>query len=102
MSDNTVVRPRVDTRPKVARPPLHRVVLLNDDYTPRDFVVSVLGAVFRMTPGQAHGVMLTAHRRGVCVVAVFTRDIAETKARTATEMGQREGYPLTFITTPED
>jgi ATP-dependent Clp protease adaptor protein ClpS len=55
-----------------------------------------------MTTGQAHGVMLTAHRRGVCVVAVYTREIAETKATQAIEMGQREGYPLMFTTEPED
>jgi ATP-dependent Clp protease adaptor protein ClpS len=85
-----------------ARPRLHRVILLNDDFTPREFVVSVLAAIFRMTPAQAQGAMLTAHRRGVCVVAVFTREIAETKARQATDMGRREGHPLTFTTTPED
>ncbi|MEM8572530.1 MAG: ATP-dependent Clp protease adapter ClpS [Pseudomonadota bacterium] len=89
-------------RVKSARPRLHKVILLNDDFTPREFVVTVLGAVFRMTPAQAHGVMLTAHRRGVCVVAVFTREIAETKATQATEMGRREGHPLTFTTAPED
>lgn len=85
-----------------SRPRLHKVILLNDDFTPRDFVVKVLGAVFRMTPAQAQGVMLTAHRRGVCVVGVFTREIAETKADQATDMGRREGHPLTFTTAPED
>ncbi|WP_424932614.1 ATP-dependent Clp protease adapter ClpS [Amaricoccus macauensis] len=89
-------------RPKTSRPRLHKVILLNDDFTPRDFVVAVLGAVFRMTPAQAQGVMLTAHRRGVCVVGVFTREIAETKADQATDMGRREGHPLTFTTAPED
>jgi ATP-dependent Clp protease adaptor protein ClpS len=54
-----------------------------------------------MTASQANGVMLTAHRRGVCVVAVYTREIAETKARQGTDMGRREGYPLTFTTAPE-
>ncbi len=93
---------RVLERTKTSRPRLHKVILLNDDFTPREFVVSVLGAVFRMTPGQAQGVMLTAHRRGVCVVGVFTREIAETKANLATDMGRREGHPLTFSTAPED
>ncbi len=100
MADTRIIN-RPETRAKSARPPLYRVVLLNDDYTPRDFVVIVLKGVFRMTRSQAHGVMLTAHRKGVCVVAVFTREIAETKAQIATEMGQAEGYPLTFITEPE-
>jgi ATP-dependent Clp protease adaptor protein ClpS len=81
---------------------MHKVVLLNDDYTPREFVVSVLASVFRMTSDQASGVMLTAHQRGVCVVAVFTREIAETKAQQGTDLGRREGYPLTFTTDPED
>jgi ATP-dependent Clp protease adaptor protein ClpS len=102
----SVTRPltetRPETRPKTERPKVYKVILLNDDYTPRDFVVIVLRAVFRMTTDQAHGVMLTAHRRGVCVVAVYTREIAETKATQATEMGQREGYPLMFTTEPED
>ena len=100
MSDTTIkLLPKTQTR--TARPPLYRVVLINDDYTPRDFVVLVLKGVFRMTLAQANGVMLTAHRKGVCVVAVFTRDVAETKAERATKMGAAEGYPLTFITEPE-
>ena len=102
----SVTRPQIETRPETRpeteRPKVYKVILLNDDYTPRDFVVIVLRAVFRMTTAQAHGVMLTAHRRGVCVVAVYTRDIAETKATQATGMGQREGYPLMFTTEPED
>lgn len=96
------IETRTKTRARTARPRLHKVVLLNDDYTPREFVVRVLAAIFRMNEAQANGVMLTAHRRGVCVVAVFTREIAETKAMQATDMGRREGYPLTFTTAPED
>jgi ATP-dependent Clp protease adaptor protein ClpS len=93
---------RTRTRPKVARPPLYKVILLNDDYTPREFVVTVLKAVFRMGEETAHAVMLTAHRRGACVIAVFTRDVAETKAKEATELGRAEGYPLVFTTEPEE
>ena len=55
-----------------------------------------------MTADQAQGVMMTAHRRGVCVVAVFTRDIAETKATQASEIGRAKGYPLKFTTEPEE
>jgi ATP-dependent Clp protease adaptor protein ClpS len=98
----SITTPRTDTRPKTDRPKVYKVILLNDDYTPREFVVAVLRAVFRMTTDQALGVMLTAHKRGVCVVAVFTREIAETKATQATDMAQREGYPLMFTTEPED
>jgi ATP-dependent Clp protease adaptor protein ClpS len=87
---------------KVARPPLYKVMLLNDDFTPRDFVVIVLKAEFRMTEDEAHRVMVTAHTKGKCVVAVFTREIAEAKATRATDMARAEGFPLLFDTEPED
>ena len=102
MSEQTVVKPRTKTKPKTQRPPLWKVILLNDDYTPREFVVTVLKAEFRMTEDQAHKVMITAHRRGVCVVAVFTKDVAETKATRATDAGRAKGYPLLFTTEPEE
>ena len=98
----TIVKPRTKVRPKTQRPPLYKVILLNDDYTPREFVVKVLEAVFRMSESQAYRVMMTAHRRGACVVAVFTRDVAETKATRGTEAGRRKGYPLQFTTEPEE
>lgn len=89
------------TAPRPARPPLYRVLLLNDDFTPRDFVVEVLRAEFRLGPETARRVMLTAHLRGVCLVAVYTRDVAETKAARAAETGRRRGYPLAFRVEPE-
>ena len=69
---------------------------------PRDFVVEVLKGVFRLNETQALNVMVTAHRKGVCVVAVFAQDIAETKAARATEAGAAKGYPLRFGTEPEE
>ena len=101
MSD-TVTKPKTRTKTKVERPRLHKVILLNDDYTPREFVVKVLEAVFRMNESQAYRVMMTAHQRGACVIAVFTRDVAETKAKEATELGKSKGYPLFFTTEPEE
>ncbi|MCC7048217.1 MAG: ATP-dependent Clp protease adapter ClpS [Alphaproteobacteria bacterium] len=105
MSD-IATRPRAKTEPrtaaKTARPRLYKVILLNDDYTPREFVVTVLRAEFRMSDAQAHRVMMTAHQRGACVVAVYTKDVAETKAANATEAGRRRGYPLMFTTEPEE
>ena len=98
----TVTKPRAKVRPKTERPKLHKVILVNDDFTPREFVVRVLQAEFRMTEDQAHKVMITAHRLGVCVVAVFTRDVAETKATRATDAGRAKGYPLLFTTEPEE
>ena len=96
-----VVTPKTKVKTKTERPRLHKVILINDDYTPREFVVTVLKAEFRMTEDQAHKVMITAHRRGVCVVAVFTKDVAETKATRATDAGRAKGYPLLFTTEPE-
>src|SRR6185437_5111922 len=98
----TVTTPRVKIEPKTERPRLHKVILLNDDYTPREFVVAVLKAVFRMNESQAYKVMVTAHQRGACVVAVFTRDVAESKATEATDLGRSKGYPLMFTTEPEE
>ena len=97
-----VTKPRTSTRLKTERPKLFKVILINDDFTPREFVVAVLMAEFRMSEDQAHRVMITAHRRGVCVVAVFAKDIAETKATRATEAGKAAGYPLMFTTEPEE
>lgn len=99
---DSVSKPKTRTKPKVERPKLHKVILINDDYTPREFVVVVLKAEFRMSEDQAHRVMITAHRRGVCVVAVYARDIAETKAARATDAGRAAGYPLMFTTEPEE
>jgi len=96
------VTPRVKSRAKTERPRLHKVMLLNDDYTPREFVVTVLKAEFHLSEDQAYRVMMTAHRLGVCVVAVFTRDVAESKATRATDLARAEGHPLTFTTEPEE
>jgi ATP-dependent Clp protease adaptor protein ClpS len=101
MSDLTT-KPRTRPKARLERPRLYKVILLNDDFTPRDFVVVVLKAEFRMSQEEAHRVMITAHRKGVCVVAVFARDIAETKAARATDMARAKGYPLTFTTEPEE
>jgi ATP-dependent Clp protease adaptor protein ClpS len=90
------------TEAKTERPRLHKVILLNDDYTPREFVVMVLKAEFRMGESQALRVMMTAHRRGACVVAVFTKDVAEAKATNATDAARKKGYPLLFTTEPEE
>jgi ATP-dependent Clp protease adaptor protein ClpS len=102
MSEDQITKPRTITKPKLERPKLYKVILLNDDFTPREFVVKVLKAEFRMSEDQAHRVMITAHRRGVCVVAVYTRDVAETKATRATDAGKARGYPLMFTTEPEE
>ena len=101
MSDS-LTKPRVKPALKTERPKLHKVILLNDDFTPREFVVTVLKAVFRMNAAQATKVMLTAHQKGACVIAVYARDVAETKAKEATDLGRSNGYPLYFTTEKED
>ena len=100
--DDLVTKPRTKTHLKPARPPLFKVILVNDDFTPRDFVVRVLKAEFHMSEDQAHRVMITAHTKGVCVVAVFIKEVAETKATRATDAGRAKGYPLLFTTEPEE
>ncbi len=103
MSDtNTDTKPKAKVELKTERPKLHKVILVNDDYTPREFVVTVLKAEFRVSEDQAYRIMMTAHRRGVCVVAVYTRDVAESKATSATDAGRKKGYPLLFTTEPEE
>lgn len=96
------LKPKTSTKIKTERPKLHKVILVNDDFTPREFVVRVLKAEFRVSEDQAYRIMMTAHRRGVCVVAVFTKDVAETKATRATDAGKAAGYPLLFTTEPEE
>ena len=99
---NIVTRPRTKVRLKTQRPRLHKVILVNDDYTPREFVVTVLKAEFRMSEDQAYRVMMTAHQKGACVIAVYVKDVAETKAKEGTELGKQNGYPLFFKTEPEE
>jgi ATP-dependent Clp protease adaptor protein ClpS len=96
-----ITKSRIKPELKTERPKLYKVILINDDFTPREFVVTVLKGEFRLSEDQAHRVMITAHRRGVCVVAVFTKDVAETKATRATDAGKAKGYPLMFTTEPE-
>ena len=101
MADISTKR-RTRTTVKTERPRLHKVILLNDDFTPREFVVMLLKAVFRMNASQAERVMITAHQKGACVVAVFQRDIAESKATEATDIAKSAGFPLLFTTEPEE
>jgi ATP-dependent Clp protease adaptor protein ClpS len=90
------VKTRTKTKTKTERPKLYKVILLNDDFTPREFVVLVLKAVFRMNETTAYRVMLTAHQKGACVIAVYTRDVAETKAKEADRARQVQGLSALF------
>lgn len=98
---DTDLKKRVQSKTKVEKPKLYKVVLLNDDYTPRDFVVMILKAEFRLDSAQADVVMMTAHQKGACVVSVYPKDVAETKATRAIDAAGKFGYPLHFNVEPE-
>lgn len=79
------------------RPPFFKVVMLNDDFTPMEFVVQVLKDVFRKAHEEAIGIMLEIHQRGAGTAGVYTRDVAETKAETATTIARSHEYPLQCV-----
>lgn len=87
------------TRPK--RPPMYKVILLNDDYTPMDFVVMVLEQIFRKTHEEALQVMLQVHEKGAAICGVFTRDVADTKVDQVIEYARINDYPLQCTLEPE-
>lgn len=82
------------TRTRTQRPPMYKVLLLNDDYTPMEFVVHVLERFFGMTHAQAFEVMLTVHKRGLAVVGVFSFEVAETKVAQVMDFARRHQHPL--------
>jgi len=82
------------TRPRVERPPRFKVLLFNDDYTPMEFVVSLLEQVFRKSPAEATQLMLTIHRSGVGVAGVYVLEVAETKVAMVHRIAEEHGYPL--------
>lgn len=84
-------------RSKVKPPPLFRVLLLNDDYTPMDFVVVVLQRFFAMNREQATRIMLKVHREGVGVCGVFPRDVAATKVEQVTGFAREHQHPLACV-----
>lgn len=93
-----LVRPRE----RVRRPPLYRVLLHNDDYTPREFVVAVLLRIFRKDVGEAQQLMLHAHRHGVAIVARYPREVAELKVDDAMQAARAAEMPLQFTMEPDE
>lgn len=83
-----------EEKPRLRRPPMYKVVMLNDDYTPMPFVVDVLQTFFSMSLEKATKVMLQVHHDGKAVCGVFTRDIAETKAALANQYARENEHPL--------
>lgn len=86
-----------EARPKIKRPPLYKVVLLNDDYTPMDFVVHVLENFFNMSRPIATRIMLQVHLQGKGVCGTFTREIAETKVAQVNKYARENQHPLLCI-----
>jgi ATP-dependent Clp protease adaptor protein ClpS len=86
-----------EAKPELKQPPLYRVVLLNDDYTPMEFVVEVLETFFSMDRSRATQVMLHVHTRGKGVCGVFSRDIAETKVEQVNRYSQQHQHPLLCV-----
>jgi ATP-dependent Clp protease adaptor protein ClpS len=82
------------SKPALKKPPLYKVILLNDDYTPMEFVVEVLEIFFRMNREQATQVMLTVHTQGKGVCGIYTRDIAETKMNQVNQYSREHQHPL--------
>lgn len=83
-----------ELKPELKRPPLYKVIMLNDDYTPMEFVVEVLESFFNMHREQATQIMLKVHNDGSAVCGIFTRDIAETKALQVNEYARENQHPL--------
>ena len=81
-------------RAKTKRPKNYKVILLNDDYTTMDFVVSVLESVFQRSPAEAVAIMLSVHRQGRGIAGIYPKQIAETKAELARNRAQQRGFPL--------
>jgi len=82
------------TKPKTKKPSLYKVLMLNDDYTPMEFVVSVLEQFFHKSHDEAVTIMLTVHQRGVAVCGVYTYEVAETKVTSVMDFARRHQHPL--------
>ncbi len=83
-----------EARPELKRPPLYKVILINDDYTPMEFVVEVLETFFKMNREQATQIMLTVHTQGKGVCGIYTKDIAETKSAQVNQYARDHQHPL--------
>lgn len=90
-----------EVKPKLQRPLLYKVILLNDDYTPMEFVVIVLERFFRKNREEATRIMLHVHQKGIGVCGLYTREIAETKVRQVLAFAQEHQHPLQCTLEPE-
>ena len=97
---NVVTETQVER--KLKRPTLYKVLLHNDHYTTREFVVAVLREVFRKSESDAVQIMMTVHLNGVGVAGVYTYEVAETKVKTVEQAARENGFPLRLSMEPEE
>ena len=84
----------LDTKPKTKKPSMYNVLLLNDDYTPMDFVVMVLEKIFNKKQEEATQIMLHVHKNGIGVCGTFTYEVAESKCKSVMDMAKKNEHPL--------
>jgi len=94
---DTVVERRTKEQVKTRKPPLYKCILLNDDYTPMEFVVEILKSVFHKSQADATRIMLHVHQNGMGIAGVFPYEIAETKVRTVEELAKENQFPLKCV-----
>lgn len=97
-----VTKTRTQPKEKVKRPAMYKVLLHNDDYTTREFVVEVLRAIFRKSEQEAVQIMLHVHRNGVGIAGVYTYEVAEMKVRSVESLAAQREYPLMLTIEPEE
>jgi ATP-dependent Clp protease adaptor protein ClpS len=98
-ADGELLIAPAEVKPK--RPPFYKVVLLNDDYTPMDFVVTILEMIFRKSHEEAADIMMQVHQKGAGICGIFTRDVAETKVDQVIEYARINDYPLQCVVEEE-
>ena len=84
----------LQTKPRISQPPMYKVLLLNDDFTPMDFVVHILEDIFHKTAQEATEIMLSVHRSGIGLCGIFTLEVAEVKSNMVIECARKSGHPL--------
>jgi ATP-dependent Clp protease adaptor protein ClpS len=94
---DTVIERRTKEQAKTKRPPLYKCILLNDDYTPMEFVVEVLKTIFHKQQAEATRIMLHIHQNGMGIAGVYPFEIAETKVKSVEELAQESQYPLKCV-----
>jgi ATP-dependent Clp protease adaptor protein ClpS len=99
--EGVVTKTKSESEKKLKRPPLYRVLLHNDDYTTREFVVEILKVIFHKSEADAVAIMLHVHFNGVGVAGVYTREVAETKIRTVEHLARKHEYPFRLTMEPE-